>query len=176
MKHLMYSLIALVLLNCGGIPKYKKNNLKPITSIKQIEGEYRNYDNDSLVFHHNSLNGRINWRSKHVDTSQFSSVKFEILNKKRMKLDFILDNKVSKSRVIKYRLRNNGFIKLRNQNFKITGIPLIFGMYELAQYQIGLTQTNDLILHGKVERAGGILIVLTGGGEFTVNTIYKKIE
>jgi len=162
------------MLNCGGIPKYKDNNQK-ITKATQIEGEYKNFDNDSLKFYHNSINGEINWRPKHIDTTKFTSVKIQVLNDKRLKLDFISNSTILKSRIIKYRLRNNGFIKLRNRSFRVSGIPYIFGDYKLFKYEMGLTQTNDLILHGHKEEAGGILVVLSSGRTYTINHTYQRI-
>lgn len=176
MKHIIYIVIGVVVFSCGGIPKYKDNNLKPITNVKQIEGEYKNFDNDTLEWHQNSLNGKINWRSKHEDTTHFTSVKFKILNDDRLKLDFLVDQEVMKSRIIKYRLRNNGFIKLRNRNFRISGIPLVFGEYDIMKYELGLTQTNNLILHGYNEQVGGILIVLSGGRSYVVNQSFDRIR
>ncbi|WP_460217933.1 hypothetical protein [Psychroserpens sp. MEBiC05023] len=175
MKHLSYLLIVLCLCSCGRIPRYKGNNFKPISSVKQLEGIYNNYENDSLRYHQLSLSGKINWRKKHKDSSHYTSVQIKVLNNKRLKLDFIIDKKVTKSRIIKYRLRKNGFLKLRNQNFRISGIPLIFGEYEIAKYQLGLTHTDDLIIYGRNEEAGGILIVLVGGRSATVNKVFKRL-
>jgi hypothetical protein len=175
MKYLIFSAIVVMLFNCGGIPKYKDDNLQPITHVKQIEGEFKNFDNDSLELRYNSLNGKLNWRARQIDTTQFTSVKFKILNEKRLKLDFMLEEDLVKSKIIKYRLRNNGFIKLRNRNLKVTGIPYIFGGYEMEKYDIGLTKTGDLILHGYNERAGGFLIVLSGGNAFKVKRTFERI-
>ncbi len=110
-----------------------------------------------------------------MDTTQFTTVNIEVLSDKRLKLDFILDKDILKSTTLKYRLRNNGFIKLRNRNFRIAGIPYIFGEYESIKFELGLTQNNDLIVHGYKDQAGGILIVLSSGRAFSVKKIYKRI-
>jgi len=175
MKNTLYLLLAFSLYNCGSIPKYRDDNLKPITNVKEIEGEYRNYASDSLKLHHLSLNGEINWRKKDFDTTQFSSVKIKILNDKQLKLDFIFEKKILKSRIINYRLRHNGFIKLRSKNFRISGIPLIIGEYEVRKYELSLNQNNDLILHGIDDQAGGLLIILSAGFALEVNTVFKKV-
>ncbi len=175
MKQIVYILISIFLCNCGGIPKYKDTNFKPLTDVRNIEGDYKNFDNDTLKLNHNSINGHINWRRKHIDTTPFSSVNIEVLSEKRLKLDFIRDNDVLKSRILKYRLRHNGFIKLRNGNFRMVGIPYVFGEYDSIKFELGLTENNDLILHGYKDQAGGILIVLSSGRAFSVKKIYKRI-
>jgi len=175
MKKIIYLVFVVSLYNCGSIPKYRDHNLKPITDVKQIEGVYKNYTNDSLKLHHLSLNGRFNWRKKEVDTNQYSSVKIKILDDKRLKLDFQIENNNLKIKIIKYRLRNNGFIKLRNKNFRVSGIPYIFGEYAIKKFELGLSLDNNLILHGVDDEAGGLLIVLSANHEFKVNALYQRI-
>jgi len=121
------------------------------------------------------LNGKLNWRQENsIDSTKISSVKIKILNNKMLKIDFTLNHKTLKSKIIKYRLRNNGFIKLRNNNVKISGIPFIFGEYDVNKYEIALNNNRDLILHGIEDSQGGLIIILSSGFALEVNRIYKK--
>lgn len=176
MKHIIYILIGLLIFNCARMPRYRANDHHPITDARQIEGEYKNFDNDSLELHYRSLNGRINWSPKRIDKTQFTSVKFEVLNEKQLKLVFVKGDTILKSQIITYRLRNNGFMKLRNRNFRISGIPYVIGEYEICKYQLGLTKTNNLILHGYTERSGGLLIILMSGKTFKVNQTFERLK
>lgn len=175
MKNIFYTIMVIFFCNCGSLPKYKKDDLKPITNEKQIEGVYKNYKTDSLKLLHNSLNGEINWRKKEVDSTKYSSVKITVLNNKRLQFDFQVENEIKKSKIVKYRLRNNGFIKLRNRNFRICGIPLIFGEYEVKKYELGLNHNNDLILHSIDDSGGGILIILSGGWDVESDDVFERI-
>lgn len=174
-KLLQLSVFTVLLYSCGGIKKFKDVNFRPIESAEEIEGVFNNMLEDSLKFHHNSFNGEINWRKKNRDTTSFESFEIKVLNEKLLKIDFYKNNKLSKSRLLRYRLRNNGFLKLRNQNFRISGIPYIFGEYDIVKFELGLTKANNLILHGYREHSGGLLIVLSSGRAFSVNKIYNKI-
>lgn len=177
MKRICFIILVLLLVtNCGSLPKYKKDNFKPIKNAKQIEGEFENFNNDSLKLFYNSLNAELNWRKKEIDSTKYASAKITILDKKRMQLDFIIDNEIHKSKTLNYRLRKNGFIKLRNRNFRVSGIPMILGGYEVRKYELGLNQNNDLILHGIDDSAGGIIIILSGGWCVVNNKTYKRIQ
>lgn len=174
-KLLQLSVFTVLLYSCGGIKKFKDANFRPIEFAEKIEGVFNNMLEDSLKFHHNSFNGELNWRNKNRDTTSFESFEIKVLNEKLLKIDFYKNNKLSKSRLLRYRLRNNGFLKLRNQNFRISGIPYIFGECDIVKFELGLTKANNLILHGYREHAGGLLIVLSSGRAFSVNKIYNKI-
>ena len=52
---------------------------------------------------------------------------------------------------------------------------MIFGEYELAKYELGLTKTDDLILHGHHDQAGGLLIILSGGRTYNINKTFKRL-
>ncbi len=175
MRSTFYMVFGLLLFNCGGIPKYKDADHKVLTHVKAIEGEYQNFDSDSLKLNHNSIHGKINWKKRSIDTTKYTSVQIRVLNKKQLRFDFIKDSTLLKSQVLKYRLRHNGFVKLRNKNLRISGIPYVFGEYALVKYELGLTKANDLILHGCHEEGGGMLIVLSGGGRYVVKRIYESI-
>lgn len=176
MKNLIYLILLGLCFSCGGIKTYKCNDLKKMNDVSVIEGVYENMPQDSAKFYHRSFNGNINWRKKTKDTTSFETFEISILNKKRLKIDFFKSDSLIKNRVLKYRLRNNGFIKLRNNNFRIFGIPYVFGDYEMNKYQLGLTKDNNLILHGYTEEAGGLLIVLSGGHAFDVKYIYESVQ
>lgn len=177
MRKIVYILSIALFFNCGSVIKYKRNDIKPLNDIKKIEGEYQNYSvADIKKLHHLSLNGIINWRMKHYDSTQFTSIKIKVLNERKMKIDFLLENKVLKSKLVKYRIKNNNFIKLKNNNTRISGIPIIFGEYEMMKVQFGLNMNNDLILCGFNDSAGGILIALSSGVTYDINGIYKRIK
>lgn len=173
-KQLRLLIVTILFYSCGGIEKYKNTNFKPLRSVDEIEGIYNNTVQDSTKLYHRTFNGNLNWRKKYRDTTSFENFKIRILNEKLLKIDFYKSDSLSKSRLLRYRLRNNGFIKLRNQNFRIVGIPYIFGEYNLVKFELGLTTENDLILNGYQEHAGGLLIFLSSGRAYDVNHIYNK--
>ncbi|WP_353779868.1 hypothetical protein [Winogradskyella sp. 3972H.M.0a.05] len=174
MKTIVYLILGLLLCNCGGIPKYKDGNQRFLTNPKLIEGEYNNYNNDSLKLRGNSINSKINWRKKRLDTTRYTSVKIKILNEKQLRFDFIKNDSTLKSQTFKYRLRKDGFIKLRNNNLQVVGVPWLFGGYKNVMYDLGLTKTDDLILHGYSEEAAAVMVALFAGRRYDIKNIYKR--
>ncbi|WP_299113378.1 hypothetical protein [uncultured Winogradskyella sp.] len=176
MKHFICIILCSLFLSCAGIKRYKNENQKKVSDIKSIEGTYNNMLQDSIKLYHNSFNGEINWRKKNRDTTSFETFKISVLNQKFLKIDFFKNDSLAKSRIIKYRLRNNGFVKLRNQNFRVSGIPYLLGEYDIMKYELGLTKDDNLILNGYKEQAGGLLIVLSSGIAYSVNHVYNRVE
>lgn len=174
MKTIVYLVLGLLLCNCGGIRKYKDGNQRLLTSPKLIEGEYLNYNNDSLKVDYNSISGHMILNKKELDSTKYTSVKIKILDEKQLRLDFVKNDTALKSQTFKYRLRKNGFLKLRHNNLRVVGVPWLFGGYRIAKYDLGLTKTNNLILHGYVEEFVGVFIAIMDGKRYHVKQVFNK--
>ncbi len=149
---------------CLTIPKYQKSAVKPIQEIRLLEGTYSNFNNNGI----NNRNAYqlINWKANNVfsgDTTYFSAFNIRILNDRTLSFSFSNSLGRTETKNIKYRMKNNGFIFLRNRNFRLTGIPYILGYYDIKKMEIGLTEKNELIINGVEKGEGAILIVLGSG-------------
>lgn len=161
-KYLKYIILPLIglLCSCASIKKYEESDLKEIRNVKEIEGEYENksFENENLKY--SSIKSYIDFRNRVKDTSEIKSVKILILNDKKIQFTFKTENGNESNYETEYKLSANGLIFLKNKNFRLTGLPYIFGGYQINKTELGLTKENQLILNGVKVDKGAILIIL----------------
>lgn len=146
--------------SCASIKKYDETDLKPINNISEIEGEYSNraFENENLKY--KTVQNIIDFRKKIKDTTEFESVKIIVLDNKNIQFTFKAKNEKEAKYETEYELKENGFIYLKNNNFRLTGLPYIFGGYQINKTELGLTKQNELVLNGIKIDEGAILVIL----------------
>jgi hypothetical protein len=166
--------ICLLFINCASLTKFDSEDLQHITekNIANLNGIYSNFAENSEKHIHLTLIGRLT-SSKLKDT--ISEVKIEILNDKEIRFSFLQNQIESDSKIVKYKLQNDGFLLLKNKNFRLHGIPWIFGDYEIRKYEIGLSKSGRLIMNGVEKREGAHLIILWSPSKnYKFTDIYEK--
>jgi hypothetical protein len=159
---LIFLLSTVLFTSCASIKNYEENDLKKITNVKEIEGEYENKSSENENLKHKNIKSYIDFRNKIKDTTEIRSVKINILSDNKIQFLFITENGTENNYESKYKLTKNGLILLKNKNFRLTGLglPYIFGGYQINKTELGLTKQNQLILNGVKVDEGAILIVL----------------
>ncbi len=150
----------LTLVGCASVPNYKDSDLLPIGDLYKIEGEYKNIPTNVEYRSYKTFDNVIDWRKKKSDTSKIAFVKVKVLNEKFIQFSFINEQSENKVIKVKYKIEQNGFVTLKNRNFKLTGLPYIFGGYEINKVQLGITKENQLILNGTKVDEGAVLLIL----------------
>ncbi|PKQ44201.1 hypothetical protein [Confluentibacter flavum] len=166
--------IYLLLINCASFPKIESENFQQLTekNIAEINGIYSNFAENSEKHKHLTLSGRLT-STKLKDT--ISDIKIEVLNSKEIRFSFIKNQQEIESKIVKYKLQKDGFLLLKNKNFRSHGIPWIFGDYEIRKYEIGLTSSGNLIMEGVEQREGAHLMILwSPSNNYKFTDIYKK--
>ncbi|WP_452227650.1 MULTISPECIES: hypothetical protein [unclassified Lacinutrix] len=167
--------ICFLFLNCASLPKYESENLLHLTekNITQLNGTYSNYSENSKSRIYRSFLGRLT-SSKIKDS--VSEIKIEVLNSKEIRFLFLKNQKEIHSKTVKYKLQNDGFLLLKNRNFRLHGIPWILGDYEIRKYEIGLSNSGNLVMNGVEKREGAFLIIFWGppGKAFKFTDIYSS--
>jgi hypothetical protein len=159
---LRFLLSTVLFTSCASIKNYEENDLKKITNVKEIEGEYENKSSENENLKHKNIKSYIDFRNKIKDTTEIRSVKINILSDNKIQFLFRTENGNENNYESKYKLTKNGLILLKNKNFRLTGLglPYIFGGYQINKTELGLTKQNQLILNGVKVDEGAILIVL----------------
>ena len=127
---------------------------------KEIEGEYENISSENKNIKLRSIKSYIDFRNKIKDTTEIRSVKISVLNDKKIQFSFKTVNGTENNYQSNYKFSKNGLILLKNKNFRLTGLPYIFGGYQINKTELGLTKQNQLFLKGVKVDEGAILIIL----------------
>ena len=191
MRLLSGILLILMMNSCATFSSELKNNgMLNNSNINLINGRYEilpiEIDTTNLTF----VSGRLNYNliqefeRNPFDPTIFKSddsvkytVELEIKNSKEFEISFLTNDKVSNSKIIEYQLKEDGFLYLDNDNFKIWGIPYLFGSMDLNKKRISIDNESNLILDVANFRGGAILLIIfVDGGRTSYRKIIKKVE
>jgi hypothetical protein len=173
-KYIKYLLLISVGLfcSCASIKKYGESDLKEIKNVKEIEGIFENSETQNRKLNHQTIKSIIDFRNKIKDTSEIKSVEISVLSESKIQFIFRTHNGKENKYNTEYELNKNGLISLKNKNFRLTGLPYIFGGYRINKTEIGLTKQNQLVLNGVKVDEGAILIILPASFP-KINFTYK---
>ena len=173
-KKLLLVFILFLTVGCATIPKYDLNNNAAVKKLYDLDGEYDNYPHSDTIREYQTINRIINWKANKTDTSKVYKIGISAGEKTLKFTSFKTDGK-QEIRNIKGKLTGNGFVKLNNRNFRLTGIPYVLGYFDYKKIEIGLTKENDLIING-VEKSEGALLFVLGYGppKHEFQFIYKR--
>ena len=174
LKYIKYLLLISIGLffSCASIKKYEESDLKEIKNVKEIEGTFENSETQNRKLNHQTIKSIIDFKNKIKDTSEIKTVEISVLSESKIQFIFITHNGMENKYNTEYELNQNGLISLKNKNFRLTGLPYIFGGYQINKTEIGLTKQNQLVLNGVKVDEGAILIILPASFPKT-NFTYK---
>ncbi|MBS7787647.1 hypothetical protein KIH23_10090 [Flavobacterium sp. CYK-55] len=100
-------------------------------------------------------------------------VKIEVKNKNTIFFALLKNEKLIDSSKMKFKLKD-GFVYLKNKNFKTFGVPIIAGNFELNRTKIGLNNSKNLILYNSYFLYGAILVIIGDTKKSNIACEYKR--
>ena len=164
LKTLLFLTSLLFIQSCLTVSKYQKSETTPLKDIRLLEGTYSNFNNNGINYR--NAYQLINWKANKTysaDTACFATFNIKVVNHKKINFAFQDSSGRSFSKAVKFKLKDNQFLLLKNRNFRLTGLPYILGYYDIKKLELGLDKNNDLIINGVEKGEGAILIVLGSG-------------
>lgn len=111
-----------------------------------------------------------------LDTTKQHSFRVKVLNKKFLRIAILEDTVVLRIKKLAYRLKNNdGFVYIKNENTKVSGIPYVFGGVDIRKVRITLDASANLVLQEYYRDAGGLLLVLGGAKTSEGIFVYERV-
>lgn len=95
-------------------------------------------------------------------------IKIEAVSKKHLRVDYIINDSVVKSKKLKGTLKNNHFVM--NRKLILIGFPPILGFYKERKVAVGLTKEGYLKVMRGDSHCGGLLVMAAGDESY--NTYY----
>jgi len=151
-----------VFIGCATVPKYDRSDFTAIKTLNDLNGEYDNYPLADTVRDYQTISRIINWKANKTDTAKVLKIEIDA-SESSLKLITHKSNGEHAVKNIRGKLTEHGFVKLKNRNLRLTGIPYILGYYDLKKVELGLTKEKDLIING-VEKGEGALLFIFGYG------------
>ena len=91
-------------------------------------------------------------------------ISFSLL-KNELKIDSIKMN---------YKIRKDGFIYLKNKNFRTMWVPVLCGNFEVDRTKVGINDSNNLILSNSYFLYGAILVIIGDTKKSNFSSEYKR--
>lgn len=165
--------------------KLDKNNLNQLDGIYEIKHASYNskYDgaNSSYTPYSKNFFREID-RNLLRDTIKIDSSKnykfgLYVLSDKLIKIDYIQDDSVFRSRTLKTKLKKDGYLYLKNKNIGIRLIPYIFGGIDIKKSRITLSKEKNLVFDYSQHVSGAFLfLIFLDGNTSKRRREYGRIE
>ncbi len=194
MKNLFVIIVPFLLMSCASFNKNHsfKNEVKlNENSISLLNGSYtvnpsielnkgrsgKSYFTDKGDLNRTNLYNFFNNSSRSLNEFQDSTylVKLKVINKNEILIFQYNNDQKMDSILLKYKLKSNGYIYIKNKNFKINGVPYLFGGFELNRIRMTVSNENNLVINSAHYFYGSFLILFGDARKTLNNGIYKRI-
>ena len=151
------------------INKENVNSLNGKYSIKEI---YRSSLTDSASFSYSAKDiggprtffDEIDNRmlAKPIEIDSFKSYCFvlKVLNSKHIEIGYLENETRIRQQTIKYKLKDDGYLYVKYRNFKIRGIPYLFGDFDHKKIRLTLNKDENLLLQTSKFSSGGVALLM----------------
>ena len=151
------------------INKENINSLNGKYSLKEI---YRSSLTDSTSFSFSTrdiggpltffdeIDNRMFAKRIVIDSSKSYYFILKILNSKKIEIDYFENEKSVRRQTIRYKLKDDGYVYLKNRNFKIKGIPYLIGSIDVKKIRLTLNKEKNLLLETSEFSSGGIALLM----------------
>ncbi len=166
---------------------FKKNvtNTNPLTkqNINQLNGIY-----DIIDMHTDSVYKVLNkqsWMHDNFlteidrrlikDTLQIDSLKhykfeLKVINSKKIKIHYYENNIVIRERILSAKLKEDGYLYVKNKNFGLVGVPPILGYLDLKRTRMTLDSNGNILFDIAQRDIAAIVLVFF----FKINTYQNR--
>ena len=168
MKNLIFYLsLSLLSVSCAGF-----KNIHPEESVigknvvDNIDGTYRNLPSSGNGFYVQALTdvfdrntNMFNWKEKYV--GEHTKVKLQMINNKRLNVIISQDEKILFNKNLRVKLKNDGYLYLKEKRLMIDGIPLVLGGWNIQKSRLRIDESNNLIVESNYFFCNGFAVVMS---------------
>ena len=180
-------MLSCVLFGCAAkfSKSYKNPNKFEKQNIHEINGEYNIYAIDSTSNNpkdkfSNAFNkfyrgfGRDKRDTLALNELNEYSLKLKVKNENEIKY---FKNKIAlKNLNFVYKLKSDGYIYIEDRNFKVSGIPYLFGSIDIKKIRLGVDNYENLIIEEVHHSSGALLLIFGDSKTWNYRNYYKQIK
>ncbi|NER09439.1 hypothetical protein SAMN06265375_1011056 [Muriicola jejuensis] len=194
---LLYLVSSILFIGCASFPKRSVIDQSPIIlKISSINGRYElepiysgptkdtartwNLTSSDLGVYHTFYDELNNgWLTKKiiVDPSKRYSFTIEVIDNKKLAIDYLEGDSIIRQKKIRFGIRNDGYLYLKNRSFKMRGIPYLFGDIDKKRIRLTLNRDNNLLFETAEFHSGGLfLLMINPFTKMKYEKIFLRIE
>jgi len=177
----------LILQSCAS---FQKNAINPklLTekNITELNGKYNIIDIEADSIRKKNwasnnffteLESKIFFKPTKLDTLKTYQFELKVLSKKRIQINYLENDKIFKERIVKGKLKKDGYFYLKNKNVKLWGVPYLAGAIHINKTRISKTKKGNLIFDLTHHQSGAFFFfVFPGGANWEYRNTYQKTE
>lgn len=187
----MILILVILFQSCASFDKELINpNLLNEQTINQLNGQYGivpiKFDSISKkekkqIWTYNNFLAEID-RKLLKDTLKIDSLKtysfdLKVLNLKKIKVSYLVNGKIFRERILKTKLKKDGFLYLKNKNVGFLLVPYIAGAIDIKRTRLTKSENGNLVFDISNHRSGAFLIlVFLDGRTWKYRQEYEQIE
>ena len=153
---------------------YEIKSLKSIWRFENLKPDIVENDSISRFPLYITLKTNKEYRNGSNQNLENYKVKIEVQDKKTLLISLLDEEKIIDSIKIDYKIRKDGYLYLKNNNFKTEWIPGLCGNFELDRTRIGINNKNNLILNHSHYIYGAILFIIGDTKKTGFGSEYKR--
>ena len=152
---------------------YETNSVKSI--VKYQYSKPKEIENDTVNRYplYSTLQTNDGYATGSVVKLENYSTKIEVQDKSKIVITYLDKDKIIDKVILKYKLKN-GYLYLKNNNFKTKLIPGLCGNFEVNRTRIGLNSENNLIMNHSHYLYGAILFIIGDTKKSSFAGEYKR--
>ena len=148
--------------------KYKIINIEA-DSIKKKDWAYNNF--------YRTLDSKLSLQPTKLDTLKTYQFELKVLNKNRIQINYLENDKTFRERIIRGKLKKDGYFYLKNKNIRFWGIPYLAGAIHINKIRLSKTDSRNLIFDLTHHQSGAFfLFVFPGAANWKYRNTYERIK
>jgi len=182
-------------ISCATFPKnianqyiINKENVNSLNGKYSLNEMYRSsltdstsfsFSNSDVGFNHtffDEIDSRMFAKRIEIDSLKSYYFVLKVLNSKNIEIIYLENESSIRRQTIKYNLKD-GYVYLKNRNFKIKGIPYLIGDFGIKKIRVTLNKEKNLLLETSEFSSGGVaLLMVHPVGKLKYQKIYERKE
>jgi hypothetical protein len=161
-----------------------KNNLADLNGKYEIM--YLEFDSISKAYKskksiHRNFFTQIDLKLK-KEPNKLDSLKtyhFELntINPKKIRITYLENGKIFHEKVVKTKLKKDGYLYLKNKKLEFIGVPYLFGRFDLTKTRLTLDENKNLILDiSNLSSGAALFVVFLNSKTYKYREKLKRVE
>ena len=105
------------------------------------------------------------------------SFDLKVLNPKKLKVSYLENGEIFRERILKTKLKKDGYLYLKNKNVGFLLVPYIAGAIDIKRTRLTKSENGNIVFDVVNHRSGAFLIVVfLDGRTWKYRQEYQQIE
>lgn len=181
MNKILLILILVVFQNCASFKEpIVKGNLRN-DNLSSINGIYNNYPSSGGGFYVKSIKdvfyrniNMFDFKTDKIFQNEKLEGQITVISQKLINLKIRENEKIIFDKNLKVKLKEDGYLYIKEKITMIDGFPLIFGGWNVQKSRINITDDNKLFIESNYFFCNGILIVISDWKTLNYSLSFEK--